>query len=103
MLLGAKIIMAAAVGAALVTFAARTGRRENCPNFSGWWKTEGRPIFIGVWLAFVAFVYCICVSAFRLIARRVFCIVSLSGDICSTSSDKIKGAAAIQHPSYMCP
>jgi hypothetical protein len=55
MLLGAKIIMESAVIAALVTFAARMARRENCPDFSGWWKSEGRPIFIGVWIAFVTF------------------------------------------------
>jgi hypothetical protein len=55
MLLGAKIIMETAVIAALVTFAARIGRREKCPDFSGWWKSEGWPIFIGVWLMFVAF------------------------------------------------
>ena len=55
MLLGAKIIMQAAVIAALVTFAARLGRRENSPNFSGWWKSEGWPIFMGVWLTFIAF------------------------------------------------
>jgi hypothetical protein len=39
--------------AAIVTFAARLGRRKKCPVFMTWWKTEGFPIFIGVWLTFV--------------------------------------------------
>ena len=55
MLASAKIIMETAAIAALVTFAARMGRRENCPDFSGWWKSEGWPIFIGVWVTFVTF------------------------------------------------
>jgi hypothetical protein len=53
MLHGAIVFASAAFIAAIVTFAARMGRRKNCPKFSSWWKSEGWPIFIAVWFIFV--------------------------------------------------
>jgi hypothetical protein len=45
-------LSSAAFIAAIATFAARMGRRNNCPDFSVWWKSEGWPIFVGVWIVF---------------------------------------------------
>jgi hypothetical protein len=47
------LIIAPAFIAAIVTFATRMGRRKSCPDFSNWWKSEGWPIFFGIWILFV--------------------------------------------------
>jgi hypothetical protein len=48
-----KIIFCPAIIAAIVTFAVRMGRRKQIPDFLRWWKTEGWPIFMGIWVIFV--------------------------------------------------
>jgi hypothetical protein len=54
MLMGRIVLALAApaIIAAMVTFAARLGRRNMCPDFSRWMESEGLPIFVGIWLTF---------------------------------------------------